>query len=533
MVVHLDCTLRDGGYYNNWDFDSELVNSYLTSLPATGVAICEIGFRFRNNDSFRGAYAHANDQFLSTLEVPAEVKLAVMINGSDLEADNLADSVQSLFIDKNTFSSPVDIVRIACHAAEIPVALEASSLLNSMGYRVGLNLMQISSLEDIDIRHVSQQMSGSNVEVFYFADSLGSMTHLDVERICGLIREDWVGPIGVHAHDNSGLALSNTLHAINHCGVEWVDSTYTGMGRGAGNTATEELMLELLSPKEAAKALPQVMRTVEKHFDPIKAKYKWGKNPYYYMAAKYSIHPTYIQRILSDTRFSLEDICAVIDQLSKEDSKKFSSQALGDAKNFFSSAGLGTWSPKPEFSGREVLVLATGQGVKSHREGIEQYIKKTIPIVLALNTQSEIDQNLIDYRVACNPTRILADSSNHICSGRRLITPYSSMPATVQESLLGADVFDFGLKLTDHDFEWNSNCAYLPRALVIAYALAVAAAGGAPRILLAGFDGYPAGDYRNEETMDVLSSFQAKYDGDLFSVTPTTHKIAGKSIYAL
>ena len=61
-------------------------------------------------------------------------------------------------------------------------------------------------------------MSGNKVEVFYFADSLGSMTHVDVERICGLIR-DWVGPIGVHAHDNSGLALSNTLHAINQCGV--------------------------------------------------------------------------------------------------------------------------------------------------------------------------------------------------------------------------------------------------------------------------------------------------------------------------
>ena len=55
MVVHLDCTLRDGGYYNEWDFDSELVNSYLASLPAAGVGICEV-VRFKNNDSFRGAY---------------------------------------------------------------------------------------------------------------------------------------------------------------------------------------------------------------------------------------------------------------------------------------------------------------------------------------------------------------------------------------------------------------------------------------------------------------------------------------------
>ena len=25
----LDCTLRDGGYYNNWDFDLELGRKYL------------------------------------------------------------------------------------------------------------------------------------------------------------------------------------------------------------------------------------------------------------------------------------------------------------------------------------------------------------------------------------------------------------------------------------------------------------------------------------------------------------------------
>ena len=184
----------------------------------------------------------------------------------------------------------------------------------------------------------------------------------------------------------------------------WVDSTYTGMGRGAGNTATEELMLRASFAKEAARALPQVMRTIEKHFNPIKEKYKWGKNPYYYMAAKYN-SSCFIQRILSDTRFSLEDICSVIDQLSKEDSKKFSSKALGRAENFFRQKGLEHGLQK-QSSQEEVLIL-TGQGVKNHRKGIEQYIRKTTPIVLALNTQSEIDESLIDYRVACNPTGIL------------------------------------------------------------------------------------------------------------------------------
>ena len=31
----LDCTLRDGGYYNNWFFTKELINEYLKQKHVT------------------------------------------------------------------------------------------------------------------------------------------------------------------------------------------------------------------------------------------------------------------------------------------------------------------------------------------------------------------------------------------------------------------------------------------------------------------------------------------------------------------
>ena len=79
--------------------------------------------------------------------------------------------------------------------------------------------------------------------MIYFADSLGSATPESIEDIVNALKINWTGKLGIHAHDNRGLALSNTIKAM-ECGVEWVDSTITGIGRGPGNAKTEELIIE-------------------------------------------------------------------------------------------------------------------------------------------------------------------------------------------------------------------------------------------------------------------------------------------------
>ena len=80
----LDCTLRDGGYYNNWDFSIDLINDYLKAMPMAGVDYVEIGFRSLYKSTFRGACAYTKDEFLESLKIPKKLKVAVMVNASDL-----------------------------------------------------------------------------------------------------------------------------------------------------------------------------------------------------------------------------------------------------------------------------------------------------------------------------------------------------------------------------------------------------------------------------------------------------------------
>ena len=114
-LVQLECTLRDGGYYTNWDFSEELVKDYLYAISQTSINICEIGFRTLKNQSFRGPLAFSKDEFLSTLEIPERLSLCVMINGKELKnKEKRQKNLEKLF-PNNEKNSPISTVRVACN----------------------------------------------------------------------------------------------------------------------------------------------------------------------------------------------------------------------------------------------------------------------------------------------------------------------------------------------------------------------------------------------------------------------------------
>ena len=97
-VKHLDCTLRDGGYYNNWDFKDDLIKQYLQVLDSINVNNCEIGFRFYNNKGFKGSCAFSSEEFLCSLKIPKNIKISIMINANEIieNGELIIDRLQQL-----------------------------------------------------------------------------------------------------------------------------------------------------------------------------------------------------------------------------------------------------------------------------------------------------------------------------------------------------------------------------------------------------------------------------------------------------
>ena len=528
----LDCTLRDGGYYNSWNFPTEVVNQYLHAMASAEVDIVELGLRSLNNSGFKGAAAFTTDEYLSTLAIPQSLKVAVMVNASELlQASSIEEALASLF---PTFSenSKVDVVRIACHIHEFEKALPASTWLKEHGYSVGFNLMQIAERSQEEIESLAQMASTFDIDVLYFADSMGSMNSQSCKLIIQWLRKHWSGDIGIHTHDNLCKALDNTLTALDE-GVTWLDATVTGMGRGPGNARVEELLIEIGERKGKPANLVPLLEVIKSYFQPLKNKYGWGSNPFYYLSGKYGIHPTFVQEMLCDPRYSNEDIVATLEHLHKEGGSKFCHSALDASRNLFQQPYEGSWKPKEKIANRQVLILGAGASLKEHQSAIKAFINKTSPIVIALNTQNSIDESYIDLRVASHPIRIFADYHQHLLLPQPLVTPLYSLPDQVKNSLREKEVLDFGLDVQEGKFQIRDSSATVPNTLAISYALSIVSSGLATKINLAGFDGFGPGDKRTQEMQKVFKAFLEQIRIPIVSITPTEYDISTTSVYGV
>jgi 4-hydroxy 2-oxovalerate aldolase len=534
QIVLLDCTLRDGGYYNDWDFPVDVINDYLQAMSAAGVTFVELGFRSLRNEGFKGACAFSTDEFIRSLKSPPEATLGVMVNASELLADGRVtlEGLSQLF-PESALTAPIGFVRIACHIDEFGPALPASEWLKQRGYFVGFNLMQIAGRTKAEIESLAAEAAKWPLDVLYFADSMGSMNQEQAKQIVSWLRTHWSGELGIHTHDNMGLALQNTLAALDE-GVTWLDATVSGMGRGPGNAKTEQLIIELADRTDKRPNIAPLLTLINRYFKHEQKRHGWGTNTYYYLAGKYGIHPTYVQGMLADSRYGEEDILAVIDYLRTEGGKKFSLDTLDAARHFYRGEPRGTWQPSSVIAGRDVLLLGSGPGVNAHHAAIEAYIRKAKPFVMALNTQNHLAEELIDVRVACHPIRLLADCQTHTRLPQPLITPASMLPEDTRLALKKKKLLDFGLGVQANTFAFRDTFCLVPNSLVVSYALAVAASGGTHRILLAGFDGYGVGDPRTIEMQAVLTAYEAAIsDVELAAVTPSNYSLPSISIYSL
>ncbi|MBT2642210.1 aldolase catalytic domain-containing protein [Bacillus sp. ISL-41] len=528
----LDCTLRDGGYYNSWDFDKLVVQDYLYAMKEISVDYVELGLRGFNKDGFKGACAYTTDHFINSLVIPEGLKIGVMVNASDLirHPEGIDLALSKLFAPAS--ESPVSLVRVACHGHEFVKALPAANWLKKNGYIVGFNLMQIADRSEEEISQLAIEAGNYPIDVLYFADSLGSLGPENTVEIIKIIRKYWRGQMGIHTHDNMGKALANSICAVVE-GVTWIDGTVTGMGRGPGNAKTEYLAIELAEYRNVKCNITPLMKLIDEYFKPLQHQCGWGTNTFYYLSGKYGIHPTYIQEMLSDSRYIEEDILAVIDYLKFEGGKKFNINTLEAARKFYSGNPMGTWNPATEISDKKVLILGTGPSIFKHKQALEDFIKNKRPYVIALNTQNHIAPDLIDVRAACHPMRLLADSSTHATLPQPLVLPSSMLSENVNKAYTGKDLLDYGISIQENTFTFESTYCVLPNSLVLSYALAIATSGNASSILLAGFDGYGADDPRTSEVNNLLSTFiQVPNTPPVISITPTQYKILTSSVYA-
>ena len=506
----LDCTLRDGGYYNNWNFNQNLIQDYLLAIAKTNIRYVELCFRFSEKDRIKGPTAYTTEKLINSLRIPKDLLIGVMVNAGDLLTNNSSALKNCKKIFENLKKSKIKFVRFACHYEEVFLLKDCIRWLKENDVLVCINIMQISEINKTKIKKVCNFLKKTEVDVLYMADSLGSLTSKSTRSIANQFRKNWNLDLGLHAHNNLKLAKNNALVA-NKNGVRWIDCTLTGMGRGPGNLKTEDILKTLNISKEMKKFIDKI---IKKHFLLLKKRYKWGPNKFYALAAKNRIHPTYIQKLISDKRYKESDYLNIINFLKKTGAKKFNPYKLINSSYFLSSSPKGKWNPKKILKNKNILIVGSGDSVQKNKNKIQNFVLKNNLFVICLNTTSSIEEKLVDLRVACHPMRILSDIEFHKKAASKLVIPFSMMSKKIRNSITikKGSILDYGMFLKYGDnINIKSNYCVLPYPLAVGYSLSVALAGDVKKIYFAGFDGYKIEDPDKDNTNEILEFFRKKY----------------------
>lgn len=299
-VKILDCTLRDGGYYTEWDFEDSIVDTYVKNIAKLPIDVIEIGYLSQPQNKYLGKYFYCPEYTLKQIKSGVgDKKVAIMLN----ERDNTPQDAMFLLYGYSGF---IDIVRLAVDPNRIKPAVELAKAIKELGFEVGFNLMYMSKV--VKQPETLEQLSLLNGIVDYFSlvDSFGGVYPNEVFDAVNKVKEILNMPIGFHGHNNLEMALINSLTAV-EAGAEIIDATFTGMGRGAGNLKTE-LLLTVLNSNGTIDLNYNALSEVVASFTELQHKYNWGTNLPYMVSGANSLPQKDVMEWVSKNRYSLGTI---------------------------------------------------------------------------------------------------------------------------------------------------------------------------------------------------------------------------------
>tara|TARA_B100001057_G_scaffold334833_1_gene335470 strand:- start:1241 stop:2743 length:1503 start_codon:yes stop_codon:yes gene_type:complete len=299
----LDCTLRDGGYYTGWNFSKEFLDNYLAAVDTLKLDAIEIGYCSNFSNLGFGEFYYCSDILLNYAKknLKNNTKIGVMLN-----AKEFVNNIDLSCIDNK--SKSIDFIRIAADPNEAKnVSLLVNEIVLKYELPVYINYMYMHLYaEDKNKINDLIQLS-SHAEGISFVDSYGCIRPHQVKKTFDISRPLWSKKLGFHGHDNLGLVAANSLQAIDS-GCDIVDSTFTGMGRGAGNMRTEDMALLDKNPNALCDSVSEFVSDLSK----MKIEKGWGSNFAYAAAAAKEIPQKKVMDILSLNRFSLNEVLSKV-----------------------------------------------------------------------------------------------------------------------------------------------------------------------------------------------------------------------------
>ena len=502
----LDCTFRDGGYYTQWDFSPEIINSYLEAMNHLPIDYIELGYRNKSSKEYLGKFGYTPVSELKRIREKSEKKLAIMLNEKSTMPEDLDLLIKPII-------GLVDMIRIAIDPKNFDRAVVLAKAVKSYGFEIGFNVMYMSTW--LDNKEFLDKLSQINdvADLFCMVDSFGGITPKEVKELIDIVRRKTTCPIGFHGHNNLQLGLINTLTAI-ESNVDYVDATILGMGRGAGNL-NMELLLTYLN-KEGLEVDFNVLGDLITCFSPLYEKYHWGTQLPYMISGANSIPQKDVMELVSNRVYSFETIVKGL-QNRKDNVKDISKYPLLQSEKY-----------------EDLLIIGGGSSPLDHMEGILEFIKlkKSIAIVFATARHAglfkDVDIPMFYCLLGREAKRLKNNVSEKEFRGMCILPPY---PRKLGSDVPGyAEKYTYELPAIEFTKEYQDSCTTL------AIQTAINLSKG--HIYCVGYDGYSGNTLSEKEislsneNMLLFAEYERFMGVKMTSLTPSLYpELEIKSIY--
>jgi 4-hydroxy 2-oxovalerate aldolase len=487
----LDCTLRDGGYYTDWDFNDDIVAAYLNGINKLPIDYIEVGYRSKSIEEYQGKFGYTPVYILQQIRRVSKKKIAVMLN----EKSTLPDDLPMLTEPLKGF---VDMVRIAVAPENLQRAIILAKAVKKQGFEVAFNIMYMSTWNEYEDFYEQLKELNGIVDIVNMVDSFGGVLPDDVKTVVNKLHQSVSCKIGFHGHNNLQMGLINTLTAI-ECGVDSVDCTILGMGRGAGNLNTE-LLLSYLNNKGLDVDF-NTMSDVITAFQPLFERYRWGTQLPYMISGANSLPQKEVMSLVTNRVYSFDSVI----------------RGLQNKKNKVADNAKYPVLCEDKFD--DVIIIGGGVSPLDHLEAIIQFVrqKQSVALVFASARHVAYYQNLDVPEFFClmgREAKRLAKNAKQPFTGKCVLLPYPRK--------LGTDVPDFatdktfelsGISFTDH---------YLDSCTTLAIETALCLSN--KNIYVVGYDGYAS---------TILSEKEIALTNENRTLFEDYHKYTGNRLVSL
>lgn len=473
QVRVLDCTLRDGGYVNDFKFGKQVIKNIVDGLAKSSIDIIECGFlKSKANDPDKSLFP----SIASISEyIGKKVKNTMYVGMLQFGTIGIEE------IDDYDGTS-IDGIRLTFHEHEIDPAFELGEKLIKKGYKVFMQPVGTTSYEDDALVRLIKRINIMKPYAFYMVDTLGKMYKNDLLHMFYLVDHnlDQRIALGFHSHNNLLLSFANAqeLTQTNTKRNLIIDSSVLGMGRGAGNLNTE-LLVQYLNVNRGLKYdVFNIMNIMDQYIKPLSLTYKWGYDPAYYLAAVTECHPNYASFLLNMQTLQIRDIGTILNGLDKEKRSLFDKEYIQSQYIEYMDHSIDDSAVRTQLSeflrDKKVLLLAPGKSLRNETDRINSLTSSGEYVAVSINF-APVDMS-VDFVFISNMKRF--KSAKEIPTACGIKTIVTSNIVSLSEECL----------IVNYSSYLNEDANIIDNAGVMCINLLMRV--GVKDILLAGFDGF-------------------------------------------